>query len=168
MDKDSKRLQIRRAETGDLSRILEIYAQARVFQREHGNPDQWAGGYPQREILEEDLSLGRLYVVVQDEEIRAVFMFMLDPEPTYEVIYEGDWPDSLPYGTMHRLASDGRERGIGRVVFEWCAQRCPRLRVDTHRDNLPMQRAVEKYGFRYCGIIRLADGSERLAYQFTR
>ena len=30
-----------------------------------------------------------------------------------------------------------------------------------------MQRALEKSGFAYCGIIYLASGDERLAYQKT-
>ena len=28
-----------------------------------------------------------------------------------------------------------------------------------------MQQCIEKYGFKYCGIIYLAGGDERLAYQ---
>ena len=39
------------------------------------------------------------------------------------------------------------------------------IRVDTHRDNLPMQRMLQKNGFIYCGIIYLADGKERFAFE---
>lgn len=38
------------------------------------------------------------------------------------------------------------------------------IRVDTHRDNISMQKMLLKNGFKYCGIIYLKDGSERLAY----
>lgn len=41
----------------------------------------------------------------------------------------------------------------------------PNLRADTHRNNRTMRHLLEKSGFRYCGIIHVADGSERLAYQ---
>ena len=36
--------------------------------------------------------------------------------------------------------------------------------LDTHKDNI-MQYNIEKYGFTYCGIIYLASGDARLAYQ---
>ena len=39
------------------------------------------------------------------------------------------------------------------------------IRIDTHRDNKIMQHNLLKYGFTYCGIIYLANGDERLAYQ---
>lgn len=39
------------------------------------------------------------------------------------------------------------------------------LRADTHRDNLPMQRVLEKAGFSLRGVIYVEDGSERLAYE---
>ena len=35
----------------------------------------------------------------------------------------------------------------------------------THADNRPMQRLLEAYGFRRCGVIHGAfDGGERIAY----
>jgi len=39
------------------------------------------------------------------------------------------------------------------------------IRIDTHKDNRIMQHNIEKHGFTYCGIIYLANGDERLAYQ---
>ena len=42
------------------------------------------------------------------------------------------------------------------------------IRVDTHRDNIVMQRLVEKLGFSRRGIIYIADGTERIAYHWTR
>ena len=37
--------------------------------------------------------------------------------------------------------------------------------ADTHRDHRIMQHLLEKHGFTYCGVIYLASGDERLAYQ---
>ena len=42
------------------------------------------------------------------------------------------------------------------------------LRIDTHKDNIVMQRAVLRGEFQYCGIIHLANGDPRLAYQWSR
>ena len=46
---------IRKAQPEDLPRILEIYAFARQFMRETGNPTQWAGGYPKEELIRKDI-----------------------------------------------------------------------------------------------------------------
>ena len=40
------------------------------------------------------------------------------------------------------------------------------IRVDTHEGNIPMRKMLEKQGFVYCGVIHLADGSPRVAYQY--
>ena len=40
--------------------------------------------------------------------------------------------------------------------------------IDTHKDNAIMQHNIVKHGFSYCGIIHLASGDERLAYQKLR
>ncbi|MFR1314947.1 MAG: GNAT family N-acetyltransferase, partial [Clostridium perfringens] len=39
------------------------------------------------------------------------------------------------------------------------------IKIDTHRDNISMQRAVVKNDFQKCGIIYLEDGSERIAFE---
>ena len=49
--------------------------------------------------------------------------------------------------------------------MDWCVSIDRNLRIDTHRDNSIMRHNILKYGFRYCGIIFLESGDERLAYQ---
>ena len=39
------------------------------------------------------------------------------------------------------------------------------VRIDTHEDNIPMQRALLRAGFERCGIIHIATGDERVAFQ---
>ena len=39
-------MQIRKATMNDLPDILAIYAYARKYMKEHGNPDQWRDSYP--------------------------------------------------------------------------------------------------------------------------
>ena len=40
----------------------------------------------------------------------------------------------------------------------------PHLRIDTHAQNLPMQRQIERFGFRYCGVIQCRNGA-RMAFE---
>ena len=156
----------RGAVRSDLDRILKIYAHARQAMADSGNPTQWGDSYPPQEMLEEDIDSNRLFVYVVNGELEAVFAFILGADPTYKVIENGAWlNDTLPYGTIHRLASAGKRNGVASAVIEWCLEHCESLRADTHADNKIMQHLLEKNGFTRCGIIHVADGSPRIAYQ---
>ena len=156
--------EIRPAERTDMERILEIYEYARRFMEENGNPTQWHSGYPKRELLELDISLGRLYVVIRDNEICGVFVFFVGDDPTYSYI-EGSWRSNAPYGVIHRIAGIGG--GIFTAALAFCKDRISHLRIDTHANNRPMQHVVEKAGFSRRGIIYVEDGSPRIAYDLV-
>ena len=42
------------------------------------------------------------------------------------------------------------------------------LRCDTHENNVPMRRALESFGFHECGRITVANGTERVAYDWIK
>ena len=156
----------RGAVRADMARILDIYARAREFMAKNGNPTQWGDNYPSPELLEEDIDSNRLFLYVVNGQIEAVFAFILGADPTYAVIEDGHWlDDTLPYGTVHRLASAGKQKGVGKAVLDWSLEHCQSLRADTHADNKIMQHLLEKNGFTRCGVIHVADGSPRFAYQ---
>lgn len=154
---------VRKAEQTDLPRILEIYASARHFMAQTGNPNQWGTTHPPRQQLEQDIRQGDLLVVEDNQGIHGVFFFSLGEDPTYGQIYDGQWHAQRPYGTIHRIASDGSGGILGTAVAYGKA-RSDYLRIDTHEDNHVMQQALQKQGFRRCGIIHIADGSPRIAY----
>ena len=130
-----------------------------------GNKDQWSSGHPNREDVAADISLGASYVVCEDDRILAVFYFNIEDDPTYGVIYGGEWLDSSPYGVIHRVAVGEKGRGIVGKIFDFCYTIHPHLRIDTHRQNAPMLRALEKNGFSRRGIIYLASKDERIAFE---
>ena len=154
---------VRKAEQTDLPRILEIYASARHFMARTGNPNQWGTTHPPRQQLEQDIRQGDLLVVEDNQGIHGVFFFSLGEDPTYGQIDDGQWHAQRPYGTIHRIASDGSGGILGTAVAYGKA-RSDYLRIDTHEDNHVMQHALGKQGFRRCGIIHIADGSPRIAY----
>ena len=154
-------MKVRPAQTGDLDEILKIYAHARKFMAENGNPTQWGQHHPAQEILEEDIRLNRLYAVVRAGEVCGVFMFVIDSDPTYAYI-EGSWRSHSPYGVIHRIAGVGG--GVFAAALEYCSAQISHLRIDTHADNKPMQHVVEKAGFSKRGIIYVEDGTPRIAY----
>lgn len=160
---------IRESTPADLDAMMEIYAYARNFMKQTGNPTQWGENHPARELLEEDIALWRGYVVVDEsDQPHAAFMFAVGEDPTYRVIEGGAWLNDRPYGVIHRLASDGSIRGIFSMVADFCGQFTDTIRVDTHADNHVMQHLFEKNGFTRCGTIYLANGAPRIAYLRTR
>ena len=157
---------IRTAQITDLPGIMAVYAQARKYMAENGNATQWGAAYPSEELVKEDIRLGQCFVGTDDKEkIHFVFALIIGEDPTYLRIEQGAWLNNSPYGTIHRLGSDGTHKGCFAECLTFCLNRIPNLRADTHRNNLTMQHLLEKYSFRRCGIIYVKDGSERLAYQ---
>ena len=161
-----KEYTVRLAQTGDLPSVLALYAAARRFMTERGNPNQWGSKNPPEELIREDIRRGQLYLLTDGDTVHGVFAFILGEDPTYRVIHDGAWISESPYGTLHRVAGDG-SGGIFGAAVRFCLKRRAHLRVDTHRDNLPMQRAILRAGFQKCGVIHIADGSPRIAYALT-
>ena len=152
----------------DLPQILDIYENARAFMRQSGNPNQWRSHHPAVEILKDDIQKGQLYLCMEGDDIAAVFCYFQGIDPTYLRIDDGQWLNDDPYGVIHRIASTGKFPRMVEVCTEWCLDRCPSLKIDTHRDNAPMRSALDRCGFTYCGVIVIDDGSERVAYQKTK
>ena len=158
------RLRIRPARPADLPALEELYARARAFMAASGNPNQWGNSRPTREQIQEDIAQGHGFVCVDRGEILCAFSFSTQGEPTYGHIEGEGWPDDGSYGVVHRLATGGARRGAAAYCLTWCRSHCRQVRIDTHADNLPMQKLLEKLGFTFCGTIYLADGSPRWAY----
>ena len=159
-------LTVRKATADDIEYIMSIYAQARGFMIRSGNPTQWGDSYPKRELIEEDIRGGISRVICDGEAVRGVFALLTEEDPTYKQIEDGSWLNDSPYVTIHRIASDGVSRGIFRCAAGYCKSISRSVRVDTHADNAPMRRRIEENGFVRCGIIHIADGSPRIAYQW--
>ena len=157
---------IRPATFTDLDRLMEIFEAARRFMESTGNPNQWINGYPQRELIAEEINQRHCYVC-QNEEGKTIgtFCFVPSPDPNYACIEDGAWLNDAPYHVIHRLASDGSEKGIFKACIDWCALQDTNLRADTHADNKVMQHLLEKNGFIRCGIIYVSNGTPRIAYQ---
>lgn len=161
-------LRIRPAEERDLEKILAIYAHARDFMRETGNPRQWNTVWPPAALAAEDILRRRSFVCVRNgDEVCGVFVYLQgeDCEPTYAKI-DGAWKQGGVYGVVHRIAVSENGRGIGRACLDWAFAQCGHIRIDTHPDNRVMQRVLEKSGYEKRGIIHvLEDNDPRLAYE---
>ncbi|MBO7562038.1 MAG: N-acetyltransferase [Bacteroidales bacterium] len=157
---------IRPAAKPQLPQIMKVLSEAKKIMRSDGNMNQWTGGYPSEEIVLSDISRGYGFVVEDGGKVVGYFACIPSPEPTYAKIYEGRWlEDGLPYHVVHRIGSLPDVHGVFKSIMDWCFEKDPNIRIDTHRDNKIMRHNILKEGFTYCGIIYLESGDERLAYQ---
>ena len=160
---------IREAKPADIPEIMQVMEAAKKIMRSSGNMHQWGDGYPSEAVIFSDMEKHGGYVIEDSDHIVGYFAFLPSPEPTYSKIYDGEWLDDVQsYHVIHRIASYPDVHGIFSDIMDFCFSRDANIRIDTHKDNHIMQHNIEKHGFTYCGIVYLASGDERLAYQKMR
>ena len=174
---------LRRATYQDIPRLMEIFHAARQIMRKSGNLNQWSDGYPSEKIVRSDID-NEVCIVMCDKadgKIIATMAFIPGPDPTYaELFSEEDlsatlsWPYDGPYHVIHRIAVCEPGHRAAEKMLDWAFCRLikdnPRyetvsIRIDTHKDNVIMHHILGSYGFTRCGIIYLANGDPRTAYQ---
>lgn len=82
---------ITKATMADLSSIMDIYSYAREFMKTNSNPHQWGDNRPSKKRIVEDISSGNSYVIMENEKVCGVFVFIVGEDPTYKVIEDGRW-----------------------------------------------------------------------------
>ena len=157
---------IRETKPTDITDITQVMEAAKKIMRQSGNLHQWADGYPSEAVIISDMEKHGGFVLEETGRIVGYFAFLPSPEPTYSKLYNGKWLDDVQsYHVIHRIASYPDVHGIFNDIMDFCFSHDANIRIDTHKDNRIMQHNIEKHGFTYCGIIYLANGDERMAYQ---
>ena len=146
---------ITKANVLDLDSIMEIIDQAKAYLKSK-NIDQWQDGYPNEEGLKLDITHNSLYVVKEDNLIIGVFC-VGNYEPTYDVIYKGEWSTNKDYVVVHRFAvrNKYKGKGVAKYIFDYVKSKYDYIRVDTHPDNKSMIKCLYNNGFTYRGEIFL-------------
>ena len=158
---------IRHTTIQDVPCVMDIYQHAKILMTKNGNPHQWNSSYPTSALIQEDINHHKSYVCEWQGKIVGTFYYAIEREKTYDIITNGDWLNTDPYGVIHRIASNGEVSGVGSFCLDWALNQWGNLKIDTHRDNTIMRNILHKNNFTYCGIIYLENGEERLAYQKT-
>ena len=125
-----------------MAEIMKVMDAAKEIMRQSGNMHQWGEGYPSEAVIFSDIKKNGGFVQWLDDE--------------------------EPYHVVHRIASYPDAHGIFSSIIDFCFSKDSNIRIDTHGDNHIMQHVIKKYGFTYCGIIYLASGDERFAYQLIK
>lgn len=160
-------MDIRKITIKDIDIVLGLIQTGREKMIASGNWHQWENGHPSRELIEKDILAGNSYLVMDGEKAVATFALIKGPDPTYEVIYDGKWANERPYYVLHRVASAHGVHGVMDEILKFCFKFTDTIRIDTHADNVLMKSALERKGFKYCGIIHLENGDLRDAYMKT-
>ena len=164
-------MEFRKSIKTDLLHIMKIIQQAQAYFKEQ-NIDQWQNNYPNEEVILSDMEKGNSYVMMKDGHIVGTTVISFEKEKTYDQIYEGKWLTNDDSGVIHRVAVDNSYKGLGlsHEIIKYTEKLCIEkgvhsIKVDTHKENIPMQKLLRKNGFEYCGIIYLENGAERLAFE---
>ncbi|MFU7517158.1 GNAT family N-acetyltransferase [Clostridium sp. HCS.1] len=162
---------LRNSTKEDLNNIMDIINEGKEFLK-NNNVDQWQNGYPNEEALLNDISRSESYVLEYNRKIIGTLALSFNGEKTYDKIYEGKWLSENKYAVIHRIAVAKVEgiKNIGTELLKRSEDICRareinNIKIDTHEDNLSMQKLLQKNNYRYCGIIYLVDGSKRIAFE---
>ena len=160
-------MEIRLAFPNEVATVMKVIEDARKTLAKSGS-DQWQNGYPNADIIIDDIISGQAYVALEEGEVLAYAAVTKSPEAAYEAIYDGNWEGKeAEYLAFHRIAvaSDVQGQGVAQTFLEGLIEGFDYLdfRSDTHAKNKAMQHIFEKLGFKQVGKVPV-DG-ERLAYQ---
>ena len=160
-------MEIRLAFPNEVNAVMKVIEDAKKTLAQSGS-DQWQNGYPNADIIIDDIISGQAYVALEEGEVIAYAAVTRSPESAYDAIYEGKWQGGEPeYLVFHRIAvaRDAQGQGVAQTFLEGLIEGFDYLdfRSDTHAKNIAMQHIFEKLGFKQVGKVPV-DG-ERLAYQ---
>lgn len=156
----------------DLDYILNILEEAKIFLKNNG-VDQWQNGYPNKEVILDDIKNNESYVLEYENKIIGTTVLSFRGDNNYNKIYEGKWiTEKEKYAVVHRIAikRDSGVNNIGMNIMKFIENKCidnnvNTIKIDTHEDNKNMQNLLKQLNYKYCGIIYLEDGSKRIAFE---
>lgn len=164
-------MEFRKARASEINDIMHMIRQAQEYLKDSGI-NQWQNNYPNSDTIKNDINNDHSYVLVDHNKTVATAAVSFDGEKTYDKIYNGQWITNKDFAVIHRIAVDNSYKGLGlsSEIIENVEQLCISkgifsIKVDTHSENIPMQRLLKKNVFQYCGVIYLEDGGERIAFE---
>ena len=166
-------MKFRKSMSADIPEIMKIIRDAQEKLRLQ-NIDQWQNHYPNETTIQEDIKKSESYVLCDEinNKIIATAAVSFLGEETYAHIYHGKWNFNDPYGVIHRIAVHKEYlcKGIASLLlFELYQMALDSgvhyFRIDTHKENIPMQKLLKKHHFIPSGIIYTKDGGERIAFE---
>lgn len=159
----------RKATISDISKIWEIIQNAIQRRKEDGS-NQWQDGYPNLNVIENDILKEVGYVLTIENETIGYSAVLINDEPEYEKI-EGKWLTNNDYVVVHRIAiaKDFLGQNLSKIILDYIENLALQknifsIKVDTNFDNIAMLKIFDKLGYNYCGEVYFR-GSARKAFE---
>lgn len=160
----------RQATSNDINEIWEILA-AGIERRRIDGSNQWQDGYPNPDVIKNDIDTNIGYVLISEEGVIAGYCaVIINDEPAYADII-GKWLTQGDYVVYHRVAISEHflGKGLAQVMLKHIedfalSKNITSLKVDTNFDNAGMLKILDKLGYVYCGEV-FFRGSPRKAFE---
>ncbi len=161
----------RKATATDILKIWAIIQQA-IVRRKNDGSQQWQDGYPNEDVIKQDITKGIGYVLIDDNIVAGYAAILFNDEPAYEQL-KGTWLTNGDFAVVHRVAisDDYLGKGLAQKIFLFAedlakGNKIFSIKVDTNFDNIPMLKILEKLGYTYCGEVTFRS-SFRKAFEKT-
>ena len=161
--------QFRKARITEIPQIWDILQNA-ILRRKKDGSEQWQDGYPNPEVIENDIKKEAGFVLTNENTIIGYVAVIINDEPAYTAI-QGKWLSNEDFVVFHRvaIAEDYLGKGLSKVILNFIedfalSKQIYSLKADTNFDNLAMLHLFEKLGYQYCGEV-FFRGSARKAFE---
>jgi len=159
----------REASLADQSQIWDILQQA-IARRKADGSNQWQDGYPNPEVVRNDIEKGVGFVLTEEDEVVGYTAVLINDEPEYANI-EGEWLTNGDFVVFHRVAISDKHtgKGLAKKILGFIEEHARlnnihSIKADTNFDNMAMMKTFENTGYVYCGEVYFR-GSPRRAYE---
>ena len=159
----------KKATQADTSAIWDLL-QGAIARRKADGSIQWQDGYPNPEVVANDIRKGAGYVLIQEGLIIGYVAILINDEPEYARL-KGNWLTNVDFVVFHRVAvaESHLGKGVAKELFlhieEFAREHgIKSIKADTNFDNKPMLFLFDKFEYSYCGDVTFR-GSVRMAYE---
>ncbi|MFV8290507.1 GNAT family N-acetyltransferase [Aerococcus viridans] len=167
-------LALRQSVEGDMAQLAKMLEDA-IALLAMNNVDQWQNGTISSKMLLDAIMHDQAFVWEQRDATGIAGFCVLN---TYDELYEetlaeGEWTVDGPYLAIHRVMVSQHLRGrkVSTQMFldikkMGVDSNIASLRIDTHPDNIIMQKTLKRNGFVRTGLLYMPSGSPRYTYEF--
>ncbi len=159
----------RKAQMSDIPEIWVILQKAIQRRKEEGSK-QWQDGYPNPEVIQNDIEKEIGFVLTDAEKIIGYTAVLINDEPEYARIV-GKWVTHADFVVFHRVAisEDYLGKGLAKIMIGYIEDyalenQIYSVKADTNFDNHAMMAIFDRLGYVYCGEVYFR-GSARRAYE---
>ena len=159
----------KKATQADTSAIWDLL-QGAIARRKADGSIQWQDGYPNPEVVANDIRKGAGYVLIQEGLIIGYVAILINEEPEYARL-KGNWLTNVDFVVFHRVAVAETHlgKGVAKELFlhieEFAREHgIKSIKADTNFDNKAMLYLFEKFQYSYCGEVTFR-GTPRRAYE---